>query len=308
VKPATTSRKADSDSRRGPDRLRRGRQLDVEAGDLDDAVDEVEQRLVTGGAQLAQLGVQARHPLHALDRPALVPGPVERVGQRDHVAGVDAGDCLLERRLVVGGLGRPCSLQELARRGRAREVAVPSRHRGTGEQAQQRRVGGRVVEDLQAPRRRRRPPAAGAAREARRPRPAARPPVSAAYRSAKSLRARTSTAHSRAGVPRRRRPSPAPPPTAHSSCQVCAAPRPPLPARPWPAAPAARRRGACCGGRRRPDWPARAAGRRSAGSRPARRSSPPAVRLREVAREARRGSTPTRRASRRWPGTGRRPP
>ncbi len=145
----------------GCDRLAARRQFHIQAGDLDDPVDDVQQRLVDMSAQVTQVRAEHPQPGPALSR-HLRTRVVQYVGERDHIAGVDPENRLVKRirplsahrplgsRLVEeGGAPRPGS-GGLARRTPERgEITTAQTDPRAGEQPGQGGVGRRVVQYLQ---------------------------------------------------------------------------------------------------------------------------------------------------------------
>ena len=139
--------------------------LDVESEPADDPVDEVEQRLADMPPQLADLGRQRPEALPSLFAVGQASEGGQGVGQRHDVGGVNALDGVVElafevellgrvRGLVDGvlgrvGVGQPGTHELLGPPAEQREVTRPDAPTRTGEQAHQRGVGGRVVDDVE---------------------------------------------------------------------------------------------------------------------------------------------------------------
>ena len=124
-------------------RRHRRRELDVDAGDVDDPPHDVEQRLADVGAQLPELAGQQVEPLPRLRRVRRVAGVDQRVVERRHLRGIDAvGDA---DELVGDGVRRraPAAVARQLLRAPAEQpqVARADRPAWAGEQREQRGVG-----------------------------------------------------------------------------------------------------------------------------------------------------------------------
>ena len=157
-------------------------ELDVDAGGVDDPADEVEQRLAGVAAQRAQLVGQQREALARLRRSTSPPPGSSRaslseatsVGSAPSTASTSSSPTLC----AASPDAAPAAAGQLAARpAEQSQVALPDRPARTGEQRQQLGVGGQVVQqrqrrddlgDLGQPEQ---------ALEARRSRPGSRPPV-----------------------------------------------------------------------------------------------------------------------------------
>ena len=135
---------------RGSRRRGRRRQLDVDAGRVDDAADHVEQRVADVGAQPAQLAGEEGEPVERLGRVRRVAGRLDGVAERGQLGGVDAvGD--LEQ--LVGDRRRlraTAYAGDLRRAHREQaQVARADRPPRAGEEGEHRGVGGDVVQERQ---------------------------------------------------------------------------------------------------------------------------------------------------------------
>ncbi|MFK4545354.1 hypothetical protein RKD29_004950 [Streptomyces tendae] len=140
--------------------VRGRRQLDLQTGDGEDAVQDVHERVGQGPAQIAQLGGQPGEP-HARVRregqPVVVPGAVQRrlqegvqgVRQRYHLGRVDSLDGLGEPPVgIVVALHARVAHQQPGAAAQERQVARADAPARSGEQPHQGGVGPRVLEDL----------------------------------------------------------------------------------------------------------------------------------------------------------------
>ncbi len=128
---------------------RRG-ELDVDAGGVDDAPDDVEDRLPGVRPERAQLAGEQREALQRLRGVRRVAGILERVAERRQLGRVDAvGDLgqLVADRGALGAAAAPGQLGGAVLE--QPQVARPDRPARAGEQGEHRGVGGHVVEQLE---------------------------------------------------------------------------------------------------------------------------------------------------------------
>ncbi|GAQ55857.1 hypothetical protein a10_05706 [Streptomyces acidiscabies] len=140
----------------GGERVRGRRQFDLQAGDGEDAVQDVHQRVGQGAAQVAQFGgevgeahARVRRERQAVVVPGAVQERVQGVGQRYHLGRVGAldggGEAPVGVAVVVHARVGDEASGAAAQEG---EVAGADAPAGAGEEADQGGVGAGVLEDL----------------------------------------------------------------------------------------------------------------------------------------------------------------